>query len=128
MIVVPEKKSPASEARKAISHAISSSVPRRPIGTVLGTAVDHLGRVLRPQRLGVELAGGDRAERIPKRAHSTESVRIMFSTAARPAPEWTIPGIPLWGERVTLSTLPPPLRDERLGRRGVGHQPGADAR
>ena len=32
----------------------------------------------------------------------------MFSTAARAAPEWTIPGIPLWGERVTLSTLPPP--------------------
>ena len=33
--------------------------------------------------------------RIPKRAHSTESVRIMFSTAARAAPEWTMPGIPL---------------------------------
>ena len=33
----------------------------------------------------------------------------MFSTAARAAPEWTIPGIPLWGERVTLSTLPPPV-------------------
>ena len=45
---------------------------------------------------------------IPNRDHSTESVRIMFSTAARAAPEWTIPGIPLWGERVTLSTLPPP--------------------
>jgi hypothetical protein len=45
---------------------------------------------------------------IPKRAHSTASVRIMFSTAARAAPECTIPGIPLWGERVTLSTLPPP--------------------
>ena len=45
---------------------------------------------------------------IPKRAHSTASVRIMFSTAARAAPEWTIPGIPLWGERVTLRTLPPP--------------------
>ena len=45
---------------------------------------------------------------IPKRAHSIASVRIMFSTAARAAPEWTIPGIPLWGERVTLSTLPPP--------------------
>ena len=30
----------------------------------------------------------------------------MFSTAARAAPEWTIPGIPLCGERVTLSTLP----------------------
>ena len=50
----------------------------------------------------------------------------MFSTAARAAPEWTIPGIPLWGERVTLSTLPSLLRDERLGRRRVGHQPGAD--
>ena len=44
--------------------------------------------------------------RIPKRAHSTESVFIMFSTAARAAPEWTIPGIPLCGERVTLRTLP----------------------
>ena len=32
----------------------------------------------------------------------------MFSTAARAAPEWTIPGIPLWGERVTLRILPPP--------------------
>ena len=32
----------------------------------------------------------------------------MFSTAARAAPEWTIPGIPLCGERVTLITLPPP--------------------
>ena len=32
----------------------------------------------------------------------------MFSTAARAAPEWTIPGIPLWGERVTLRTLPSP--------------------
>ena len=30
----------------------------------------------------------------------------MFSTAARAAPEWTIPGIPLWGERVTLRILP----------------------
>ena len=43
-----------------------------------------------------------------KRAHSIESVRIMFSTAARAAPEWTMPGIPWWGERVTLTTLPPP--------------------
>ncbi len=48
----------------------------------------------------------------------------MFSTAARAAPEWTIPGIPLWGERVTLSTLPPPCGNEGLGRRRVGHQPG----
>ena len=32
----------------------------------------------------------------------------MFSTAALAAPEWTLPGIPLWGERVTLRTLPPP--------------------
>ncbi len=32
----------------------------------------------------------------------------MFSTAARAAPEWTIPGIPLWGESVTLRILPPP--------------------
>ena len=45
---------------------------------------------------------------MPKRDHSIASVRIMFSTAARAAPEWTIPGIPLWGERVTLRILPPP--------------------
>ena len=32
----------------------------------------------------------------------------MFSTAARAAPEWTIPGIPLCGESVTLRTFPPP--------------------
>ena len=57
--------------------------------------LDHLLRVLRPQRLGVELPGGDGAGLIPKRAHSIERVRIMFSTAARAAPEWTIPGIPL---------------------------------
>ena len=44
--------------------------------------------------------------RMPKRAHSIDSVRIMFSTAARAAPEWTIPGIPLWGESVMLITLP----------------------
>ena len=30
----------------------------------------------------------------------------MFSTAARAAPEWTIPGIPLCGDRVTLRTFP----------------------
>ncbi len=30
----------------------------------------------------------------------------MFSTAARAAPEWTMPGIPLCGERVTLITFP----------------------
>ena len=41
-----------------------------------------------------------------KRAHSIDSVRIMFSTAARAAPECTIPGIPWWGERVTLTTFP----------------------
>ena len=49
----------------------------------------------------------------------------MFSTAARAAPEWTIPGIPLWGESVTLEHLAAALRDEGLGRRRVGHQPGA---
>ncbi len=42
-----------------------------------------------------------------KRAHSTESVRIRFSTAALAAPLWAMPGIPLWGERVTLKILPP---------------------
>ena len=67
---------------------------------------DHLRRVLRPHRLGAELAGGSAQVLIPNRAHSIDSVRIMFSTAARAAPEWTIPGIPLWGESVTLSTLP----------------------
>ena len=63
--------------------------------------------------------------RIPNRAHSTESVRIMFSTAARAAPVWTIPGNPMCGETVMLTTLPALLRDERLGRGGVGHLPGA---
>ena len=41
-----------------------------------------------------------------KRDHSIESVLIMFSTAARAAPEWTMPGIPLWGESVMLTTFP----------------------
>ena len=44
--------------------------------------------------------------RIPKRAHSTERVRIMFSTAARAAPVWTIPGKPMCGETVMLITFP----------------------
>ncbi len=43
---------------------------------------------------------------IPKRAHSIESVRIMFSTAARAAPECAMPGMPWCGERVTLITFP----------------------
>ena len=38
----------------------------------------------------------------------------MFSTAARAAPEWTIPGIPWCGERVTLTTLP-----ERCGMKAL---------
>ena len=32
----------------------------------------------------------------------------MFSTAARAAPVWTIPGKPMWGETVMLTTLPSP--------------------
>ena len=38
----------------------------------------------------------------------------MFSTAARAAPEWTMPGIPWCGERVTLTTLP-----ERCGMKAL---------
>ena len=60
---------------------------------------------------------------IPNRDHSTESVRIMFSTAARAAPEWTMPGIPWWGEG-DAEHLAAPLRYERLGRGGMGHEPG----
>ena len=32
--------------------------------------------------------------RMPKRAHSIESVRVRFSTAARAAEEWVMPGRP----------------------------------
>ena len=48
----------------------------------------------------------------------------MFSTAARAAPEWTIPGMPLCGREGDAEHLAAALRDERLGRRRVGHQPG----
>ena len=44
---------------------------------------------------------------IPKRAHSIESTRVRFSTAARAADEWAMPGSPWCGERVTLTILPP---------------------
>ena len=32
--------------------------------------------------------------RMPKRAHSIESTRVRFSTAARAAEEWAMPGSP----------------------------------
>jgi len=47
----------------------------------------------------------------------------MFSTAARAAPEWTMPGIPLCGERVTLSTLPPPCGMKALVAAGLYVEP-----
>ena len=45
--------------------------------------------------------------RIPKRAHSIESTRVRFSTAARAADECAMPGSPWCGESVTLTILPP---------------------
>ena len=45
--------------------------------------------------------------RMPKRAHSIESTRVRFSTAARAAEEWAMPGRPWWGESVTLTIFPP---------------------
>ena len=44
---------------------------------------------------------------MPKRAHSIESTRVRFSTAARAAEECAMPGSPWWGESVTLTILPP---------------------
>ena len=44
--------------------------------------------------------------RIPNRDHSTERVLIMFSTAALAAPVCTIPGNPMCGETVMLTTFP----------------------
>ena len=44
---------------------------------------------------------------IPKRAHSIESTRVRFSTAARAADECAMPGSPWCGESVTLTILPP---------------------
>ena len=44
---------------------------------------------------------------MPKRAHSIDSTRVRFSTAARAADECAIPGRPLWGDSVTFMILPP---------------------
>ena len=44
---------------------------------------------------------------MPKRAHSIDSTRVRFSTAARAAEECAMPGSPWWGESVTLTILPP---------------------
>ena len=83
-------------------------MPSRPSGTVRGNAsTTSCGYLVRSVSVS-NCPAASAQSRIPKRAHSTERVRIMFSTAARAAPEWTIPGIPLWGERVTLRTLPRP--------------------
>ena len=67
---------------------------------------------------------------MPKRAHSIDSTRVRFSTAARAADECAIPGSPLWGDSVTFMILPPrgssPARPIiALRRDRVGHQPGA---
>ena len=43
---------------------------------------------------------------MPKRAHSIDSTRVRFSTAARAAEECAIPGRPWCGERVTFTILP----------------------
>ena len=43
-----------------------------------------------------------------KRAHSIESTRVRFSTAARAADECAIPGRPWCGESVTFTIFPPP--------------------
>ena len=61
---------------------------------------------------------------IPKRAHSIDSVRIMFSTAARAAPECDHAGHPVVRREGDADHLAGALRDERLGRRGMGHLPG----
>src|SRR5919204_126346 len=45
---------------------------------------------------------------MPKRDHSIDSTRIMFSTAARAADECAMPGRPWCGDSVTLITFPPP--------------------
>ena len=42
-----------------------------------------------------------------KRAHSIESTRVRFSTAARAADECAMPGRPWCGESVTFTILPP---------------------
>ena len=52
---------------------------------------------------------------MPKRAHSIESTRVRFSTAARAADEWAIPGRPWWGDSVTLMILPPAGVPSRSG-------------
>ena len=44
---------------------------------------------------------------MPKRAHSIESTRVRFSTAARAADECAIPGRPWCGDSVTFTILPP---------------------
>src|SRR5687768_1358163 len=44
---------------------------------------------------------------MPKRAHSIDRTRVRFSTAARAADEWAMPGRPWCGESVTFTILPP---------------------
>src|SRR5947209_3133687 len=45
---------------------------------------------------------------MPKRAHSIDSTRVRFSTAARAAEECARPGRPWCGDSVTFTILPPP--------------------
>ena len=51
--------------------------------------------------------GATAVSRIPKRAHSIDSTRVRFSTAARAAEECAMPGRPWCGESVTFTILPP---------------------
>ena len=63
---------------------------------------------------------------MPWRAHSIASVLIMFSTAARAAPGVDHPGHAVVRREGDAQDLAAALRDERLGCRGMRHQPGSE--
>ena len=48
----------------------------------------------------------------PSSAHLPASSLVRASTVALADPEWAIPGIPWWGERVTLTIVPPRPREK----------------
>src|SRR4051794_18296969 len=92
---------------KATSHANSSSLPSRPSGTVPATP-STTGRGYLVRSVSVSKCPAARAvSRMLKRAHSIDRTRVRFSTAARAAEEWAIPGSPWWGDSVTFTILPP---------------------
>ena len=63
---------------------------------------------------------------MPCLAHSIDSTRVRFSTAARAADECAMPGRPWWGESVTFRILPAAAaRDHGLRGHRVAHQPRA---